>query len=120
MEQLILHLIGDYILQTDYQALNKKKKSLKGIIACMIHCLTYSLPFLFITTLNNVWFIFLTHFFIDNTQIIAWFIAFKNAEKSIENFGFSDQKPFALSVWLYIIIDNTFHLICNYLIIKYL
>ena len=120
MEQLILHGIGDYLFQTDYQALNKKKKGIVGFYACFCHCLTYSLPFLFIGNWKSVLAIFISHFIIDRTQIVAWLIAMKNGEKTIENFGFNKEKPFAVSIWLYIITDNLIHIICNYLSIKYL
>lgn len=36
---LIGHLIGDYIIQNDYLALNKTKNSL----ICLLHCLLYTL-----------------------------------------------------------------------------
>ena len=48
MLQLIIHGIGDFFIQTDWQALNKKKAGWIGFFACLKHCITYSLPFLFI------------------------------------------------------------------------
>jgi len=42
MEQLILHLTGDYLLQSDWMALNK----IKSNRAAATHALVYSLPFL--------------------------------------------------------------------------
>ena len=42
MLQLILHLIGDYLLQSDWMAQNKTKCSK----AAAAHAITYSLPFL--------------------------------------------------------------------------
>lgn len=42
MIQLILHLVGDYITQTDWMAKNKTKNS----FAAGSHALIYSLPFL--------------------------------------------------------------------------
>lgn len=120
MIQLILHLVGDYILQTDYQAKYKKTKGKKGFFACLVHCTTYSLPFLFFYNYKAAIAIFFTHFIIDRTNIILRFIAFKNSVSDLSNFGSEKDKPFALSIWLYIITDNIFHIICNYLSIKYL
>lgn len=34
--------------------------------------------------------------------------------------GYPAEKPFALAIWLLIIVDNTFHLACNYLAIRFL
>ena len=45
MLQLILHLIGDYLLQSDWMALNKTKCSK----AAAAHAITYSLPFLILS-----------------------------------------------------------------------
>lgn len=59
MEQLLIHLFGDYFLQTDKQALNKKKSSWQ----CFLHILTYSLPFLLIGSWKAVLVIGITHFF---------------------------------------------------------
>ena len=120
MIQLLLHAIGDYIVQNDWMALNKKKKTLQGEFACQVHCITYALPFFLITDWLGVLLIYLSHYIIDRTNIIAWFIAFKNGVKDIKNFGFHHERPFAISIWLYIIVDNIFHIVCNYLIIKYL
>ena len=116
MLQLILHGIGDYFLQTDNQALNKKKCSW----ACFKHCFTYSLPFLLIGTPLQVLFIFLTHFIIDRTNLVAWLNAYKNGIRTIDNFGFSPERPFVITFWLYVIMDNLLHIICNYSILTYL
>ncbi len=127
MIQLILHGIGDYFLQTDEQALNKKKKGFYGFCACLAHCLSYSIPFFFIGTWKAVLVIFITHFIIDRTNIVAYALAFKNGIRKpgfrnydISNFGFGLNRPFAITIWLYIITDNICHIICNYLALKYL
>jgi hypothetical protein len=134
MLQLILHGIGDYFFQTDHDALNKKKAGGHGLICCLRHCLTYSLPFLLIGSPAAVGIIFATHFIIDRTNIIAYLIAMKNGTTKelppsayrsrntaydISNFGFAPERPFAISIWLYIICDNLTHIICNYLALKY-
>jgi len=133
MLQLILHGIGDYFFQTDRQALVKKLKGIYGFKCCLIHCITYSLPFLFIGSWKAVLVIFITHFIIDRTNIIAYALAIKNnvtyaghkefpnsKKYNIENFGFNLERPFAISIWLYIICDNLCHIICNYLALKFL
>ena len=137
MIQLILHGIGDYFIQTDKWALNKKKEGWFGFRCCFIHCLTYALPFLLIANWLQVSLIFLTHFFIDRYHIIDYVLAWKNGVKKevvdisfgeaktkkvldISNFGFGLDRPFAISIWLYIITDNLVHIIGNYLILKYI
>jgi len=119
MLQLILHGIGDYFIQTDKWALNKKTKGFYGFKCCLLHCLTYSLPFLLIGSPLAVLVIFITHFIIDRTNIIQWALAYKNGIRTIQNFGYGLNRPFAISIWLYIICDNLTHIICNYLALKY-
>lgn len=137
MLQLIFHGIGDYFIQTDSWALNKKKKGIYGFWCCFIHCLTYSLPFFFIGSWKAVLAIFISHFIIDRTRVIDYALAIKNNVKrkavpegkqkwsfpymyDISNFGFGLDRPFAISIWLYIITDNLCHIICNYLALMYL
>lgn len=152
MLQLILHGIGDYFVQTDKWALNKKKKGNYGLWCCFIHCLTYSLPFIFIGGFAATGIIFITHFIIDRTNIVAYALAWKNGVRKyqihdtqgylidlpkeehikdtlkfkmatvtydISNFGFGLERPFAITIWLYIICDNLCHIICNYVALKY-
>jgi hypothetical protein len=111
MLQLILHALGDYITQNDWVALNKKKLSLKGELACQIHCITYW---------QAVLAIYISHYIIDRTNVIGWFIAIRNGTFNVANFGFGQERPFVITFWLYIITDNIFHIICNFLALKYL
>jgi len=111
MEQLILHLLGDYLIQNDFMAQNKKQLTRKGEIACQIHSLTYSLPFLLIGSLPAVILIYLSHYLIDRSGFVKWYMRTTGKE------DFTKQ-PF--SPWSIFIIDNTFHLICNYFALTYL
>ncbi len=113
----LLHLFGDYIVQNDWMATNKKKPTLIGEIACQIHCITYSLPFLFILGWTAVFFIYLTHYIIDRFHLVDWVLAIKNGTFNTENFGFPKDRPIYLTLWLYIFTDNIFHLFCNTIII---
>lgn len=119
MVQLIFHLIGDFLIQNDWMALNKKNKGWGGALACFTHCTTYALPFLFIASPLQVLLIGLSHYLIDRWHLIDWFIALHNFKKTITNFGYNDNRPVFLTLWLYIIVDNTFHLIFNYIILTY-
>ena len=71
-DQLVAHAVGDYLLQSEWMAQEKTKRSL----AALIHCAFYILPFLFIT--QNVYalaIIFGTHFVIDRWHLaryVAW------------------------------------------------
>lgn len=117
MIQLLLHLFGDYILQNDNVGLRKKEKSLTGLIYCIFHCITYAIPFLLITSIYGIILIGVGHFLVDRWNLVGHFIKRKNFVKTLENFGHKPERPFAVTVWLYIIQDNIIHLIWNYIVI---
>jgi len=173
IEQLILHLLGDYVIQNNTMAQRKTSSYLWAFI----HAITYSLPFLLLTKgFNLAWFvIFITHFLIDRFRLARYWIMFYNIHRNkvckiqrhnqseIQNdsfvyegnvyyilkdlgnnlykciilndkekqvyknwvvddtpTGFNSSTPPFLSTWLLIIIDNTFHIIINYLSLTYL
>ena len=68
MEQLILHLIGDYLTQSDWMANNKTKKWTPAII----HAFVYSIPFLLIGSCYAVAIIFATHAVIDRFRLVKF------------------------------------------------
>lgn len=122
--QIICHLVGDYIIQTDWMA-QKKTVSSK---AALIHALTYSIPFLFLT--NNIYalsVICFTHFLIDRFRLARYVCWFKNQFSpkdfryplSEAKFGYKAEPTF-LNLWLLIIADNTMHLLINGLALNYL
>lgn len=105
----LLHLLGDYVLQNDWIAANKTK----SFKAAFIHVAIYSVPFLILTP-SVFWLILaVSHFFIDRYRLATYWIKLINWNWSSTNFGFDESKPFALSIWLLIIVDNTFHLLFN-------
>lgn len=134
MNQLICHLVGDYFLQSDYCVLNKTKRS----FPCFLHCLLYTLPFLLLTQdFLALFLIFITHFVEDRWSLMKYVIWLKNhINPKLEYFSFDkcsitgyydtwlnkndDARPKFITTWLYIITDNSYHLICNFLILKYL
>ncbi len=120
IEQLLLHGVGDYLIQNDWMALNKKKPTCLGALACFVHCFTYSLPFFLIASPLAVAAIFVSHFVIDRWKLVDWFLAVRNSVWHIRNFGFGEERPALVTVWLYIITDNIFHLLCNYAAIRWL
>lgn len=105
----ILHLIGDYLFQNDWMAAEKTKNN--GV--ALAHAGIYSMPF-FLLAPSFWWLlIFGTHFFIDRYRLAQCWIRLVNWKWDGDNFGFSEDKPKWMSVWLLIIVDNTFHIIFN-------
>jgi hypothetical protein len=105
----LFHLFGDYLIQNDWMAANKTKSSW----AAFVHAITYSLPFLFLAPSYWWLLIFGSHFLIDRFRLAVYWIKLVNWNWQSENFGYAKEKPVWMSVWLMIIIDNTFHLLFN-------
>lgn len=116
MEQLFCHLIGDYFLQNDWMALNKKK----DFRIALLHGFVYTLPFIFLTrSILALCLIWLTHSIIDGTNFIGRINQIKNWNFNFKSGYDEDTRPIWIWVWLSIIQDNTLHLILNYYIIRY-
>lgn len=137
--QLILHLLGDYVLQSDWMARNKRKLTLP----CLAHCLVYTAPFVVLTQSGRaLGIIFITHFLIDRFGLARYVVWLKNwmspngyvrwswcrdtgyfaADKGyVDTYDLPEYNqavaelecPVWMRVWLFIIADNTLHLICN-------
>lgn len=117
MEQLICHLIGDYWLQNDFMALNKKK----NFLIALLHSIIYTIPFLFITSnLAALSVICLSHALIDGTQIVNYLNRIKNWNFEHPSGYDEDNRPAWIWVWLIIIQDNTLHLVINYLTLRFI
>lgn len=58
---LFLHWVVDFLMQTDYMALNKSK----DIKVLLMHCAVYATPFIWFGGMRYVLFLFVTHFLID-------------------------------------------------------
>jgi hypothetical protein len=74
-DMFVAHAIGDYVIQSDWMATEKTKKSL----AAAVHAFTYTLPFLFLT--QNplaLAFIMITHFIIDRWRLARYVCWIKN------------------------------------------
>lgn len=120
-DQIVAHLVGDYILQSHWMAQNKAKQS----FAAAVHAVSYTLPFLLLTqSIAAIAFIVGTHFLIDRFRLARFVVWFKNGYAFsggiVTGTGYKDDVPPWLSVWLLIIADNTLHIICNGVAIAYL
>ncbi len=101
---IIAHIIGDYILQSDYIAVNKKKSSWVAVW----HVLLYLLPFI---ALNQFWgieywkifIIGLQHFIQDRTNFVIW------SMKALGKKDFANFKIFG--PWGIILMDNVYHIV---------
>lgn len=119
MDYLIGHLIGDYLLQNDFQAMNKKANTLLGWVACLVHCVLYTLAVCLCTGWWKPYLIglvFLSHFPIDKTYIVARYMKATGAFRRVIT---DDKVDMNHKTWAYLLVDNTVHLVFLWLIARY-
>lgn len=144
MLQLLLHLLGDYILQSEHMARQKRTCS----IWAGFHAITYSLPFWLLQPSWAAWSVICgSHFMIDRFGLARYVVWVKNIvlglwpqrffggisgndQKAAESHRYSWENcketgyPSDIQPWLagllIIISDNTIHLIINWASLKWL
>jgi Protein of unknown function (DUF3307) len=123
-DQLLLHVIGDYVTQSEWMATEKTKRSL----AALVHVMTYTLPFLLFTTSPVVLAVIAgTHFVIDRWRLARFVCWAKNRPwpghlpwTECRATGYPPATPAWLATWLMIIVDNTMHVAINGASLRYL
>ena len=133
-DQLLCHAIGDYVIQSDWMATEKTKRSM----AALAHVVTYALPFLFLRpSMPALAVIVGTHFVIDRWRLARFVCWAKNivfgpmftawrpytgpfAWENCKATGYPSERPAWLAVWLLIIADNVMHVLINGLALRYL
>lgn len=122
-DQIVAHAVGDYILQSDWMATEKTKRT----VAALAHVATYALPFLFLSPSPAAMAaIVASHFAIDRWRLARYVVWAKNwmgpnlAWAECKSTGYPPDRPAWMVVWLLIIADNTLHMICNGLALAYL
>jgi len=124
MEQLLLHLIGDYVSQTDWMARTK----VHATFAALCHAVVYSLPFLLLSpSPTALAVIALSHLLIDRFRLARHVIFAKNklTDWSLrwadcKTTGYPSGMPAATAYALMILVDNTMHLSINYASLRWL
>jgi hypothetical protein len=117
-DQLVAHAVGDYLLQSDWMATQKTRRSLPALV----HASVYGLPFLFLSTSPLALLIIcVSHFVIDRWRLARYLSWFSNrlapgphpSWNECHDTGYSEQRPPWISQWLLVISDNTLHVLIN-------
>lgn len=109
IDAIVGHLCGDYLLQNDWMASNKKRSSLH----CLVHCLIWTgcvCSFGGITGIGAV-ILFVTHFIQDRTSIVSWYM---------DTVGQKSFRTGACAPWAAIVVDNVFHIVTIWAVCKFL
>jgi len=122
---VLAHLVGDYLIQSDWMAVEKTKRWWP---AC-VHALTYGLPYIAVTRSPAALAIIVgTHAVIDRYRLARHVVWAKNLLaprgynppwRECSATGYPPDKPLWMSVWLMIICDNTMHVCINSLALTY-
>lgn len=116
---ILAHLVGDYVIQSDWMA-NEKTKRWWPAVA---HGITYTIPYAFITQSPLALMVIAgTHILIDHYRLarhVGWIKnqaapkSHRSAWADCKGTGYGADKPPWMAVWLMIITDNTMHLLIN-------
>jgi hypothetical protein len=125
-DQLVAHAVGDYLLQSDWMAQEKTRRSL----AAAVHALCYALPFLLLGPSPLALVVIVgTHFAIDRWRLARFVVWAKNqiaprADRypwaECDGTGYHRERPAWLAVWLLIIADNVLHVLVNAAALRWL
>jgi hypothetical protein len=149
MEQLLTHLFGDYWLQSDYCAMNKSKRTWPCLVhvllytACFLILTTSWKALLVIGATHFImdrWPIIikriiwlknhlnpeLSYVPFEKCDITGYYDNIKNEATDVMKSqwettynGYGARLNY-ITIWLYIITDNSLHLFINYMALKYL
>ncbi len=112
---IVGHLVGDYLLQNDWMALNKKK----DWIPCAIHCFIWTNCVLLFggvwfgvggwPVMAVYWILLLTHAVQDGTNIVRRWMSLIGQEQFATG---------ACSPWSIIVVDNVWHIVTIFVVWK--
>lgn len=123
-DQILAHLVGDYVLQSDWMASQKTKR----LTIAIVHAIAYSLPFLALRPSLAAWLMIVgTHAIIDRWRLARyvvwakeWLAPTRPPPLAECPTGYPADKPVWLATWLLILADNTLHLALNSIALRYL
>ena len=104
MHWIYAHLIGDYLIQTDVMAQNKKRCGAVGLWSCLSHVATYMIPFIIFCELAwwQLVLIAVQHYVIDRSHFVEWFMDWKGSSMFSKGVCFP---------WSQIAVDNILHIL---------
>jgi len=116
---VLAHFIGDFLLQNDWQAVNKKKNNW----SCTLHVTLYILPFL-LTNLTpvQILLIYAQHWIQDRTNFVSWWCktmgSFQRELK--HNALVANNQYERVLPWGHFVVDQVFHFIWMWAVIEFI
>ena len=106
---IIGHLVGDYLLQNDWMALNKKKWWLPLVVHCTLWTISVCV-FSGWFRISVIVFLWMTHVIQDSTEIVRWWM---------EMIGQHQFRTGPCSPWSTIVVDNVWHILALFVVWKW-
>lgn len=123
---LLAHVAGDYLLQSDWMAVEKTKRWWPAVV----HAVSYGIPFVFLAPSVWAWLVIVgTHAVIDRYRLarhVVWAknqlapAGYRSLWSECRSNGYPPDRPVWLTTWLLIISDNAIHVAINMLAVSYL
>lgn len=121
---VLSHFLGDYLIQTNWMAVEKTKRWLPAVA----HGVTYTIPFALFVTRSPLALLVIggTHILIDHWRLAKYVVWLKNQLVPARmrfrptDTGYPADMPPWMAVWLMIIADNLIHVMINYGAVKWL
>ncbi len=112
------HIVGDFIFQFKVMADNKYQKGAQGTFWCSIHCLIYTICVSLFVQNFSFTFMALTcipHWIIDRNSLAYKWMQINGSAKL---FSSNNPKDISFGSIIYVVIDQFFHFVCLYVLIK--
>lgn len=109
---IIGHLVGDYLLQNDWMALNKKRRGWP----CAVHCFLWAWAVCLFAHWGLLpWMVlFVCHFAQDRTEIVRWWMWTIGQRRFMQcdAFDMAEMRVVpGLGPWSVIVVDNVWHMV---------
>ena len=111
------HFIGDFFLQFKNMADNKYRPGLKGFFWCTVHVFVYTLTVaVFIDNFSLLFLlgVYLPHWIIDRWSLAFHWMKLIGRSDLINN---TDPQKVAFGAIVYVVIDQTIHCGCLYILL---
>ena len=122
---LLGHLVGDYLLQSKYMALQKSAHGWLGDQTCTLHVAIYTAAVcMFWWTLDPIVIIlvFVPHWIIDRWSLAKPWLKLIGGRSFESAFNSKDKYrefDIAFTSLVYVVVDNTMHFLSLWLVIKF-
>lgn len=121
---IVGHLVGDYLIQNDWMALNKKSSSL----VCALHAAIWTVCVCLFACwpLQGTWWVgtlvFLPHFIQDRFSLIVLWMRLIGQKRFMkcDEFDLTDMRVVpGLGPWSVIVVDNVWHIVAIWLVWRF-